>query len=450
MSLATSRVSELRAIGSQAGVMLTGQLAVMAFGVTDTVVAGRYAESALAALSVGTAVYISVYVSLMGIMQALLPVWAELHGSRRAGLVGPSVRQALYLCGITMVVGMLVLLSPGLLLDATGVPADLQMEVRRYLAVLAWALPPALLFRLFSTLNQSLGKPRLVSVLQIAALGLKIPLSIWFTFGGAGLAPQGAAGCAWATLVVNYALMGCALWLLRTQDFYRPYALWRAMEAPDGAQLGAFVRLGLPAGLALLVEVSSFTAMALFISRMGTTAAASHQIAANMAGILYMVPLALGIATSARTSYWLGAGQPALARRASWLGLGVAAGLGALMAGTLALLARPIAALYVDQPAVIAVASGLLIWVALYHLGDAVQAVSLFVLRSYRVTLSPLIIYCVFLWGLGLTGGYRWAFHGIGPLGRWDDPGAFWLASAVALALVAALFVALLAKVTRQ
>ena len=81
--LPPSRAAELRTIGSHAGVVLVGQLAVMAFGVTDTVVAGRYSETALAALAVGTAVYISVYVGLMGILQALLPVWAELHGSRR-------------------------------------------------------------------------------------------------------------------------------------------------------------------------------------------------------------------------------------------------------------------------------------------------------------------------------------------------------------------------------
>ena len=67
-----SRRAELTHISHHAGVVLVGQLAVMAFGVTDTVVAGRYSETALAALSVGTAVYISVYVGLMGIVQALL------------------------------------------------------------------------------------------------------------------------------------------------------------------------------------------------------------------------------------------------------------------------------------------------------------------------------------------------------------------------------------------
>ena len=135
----TSRFGDLVAIARHAGIVLVGQLAVMAFGVTDTVVASRHSEHALAALSVGTAVYISVYVGLMGMLQALLPVWAELHGGRRATEVGASVRQALYVCGATIVVGMAILLAPDPILKAADVPAALQGDVREYLQGLAWA-----------------------------------------------------------------------------------------------------------------------------------------------------------------------------------------------------------------------------------------------------------------------------------------------------------------------
>ena len=78
----------------------------LAFGITDTLVAGRFSEQALAALSVGAAVYISIFVALMGLLQAQLPVWAELNGAGRPLDVGRSVRQALYLSALTMVVGV--------------------------------------------------------------------------------------------------------------------------------------------------------------------------------------------------------------------------------------------------------------------------------------------------------------------------------------------------------
>ncbi len=422
----------------------------MAFGITDTIVAGHYSSAALAALSIGSSIFISVYVALMGVVQALMPIWAELHGAQRAPEVGRSVRQALYLCLLVMLLGMGLLLNPGPLLRWTEVPAALQLDVEGYLAVLAWALPPSMLFRMFSTLNQSLGRPQLVARLQLASLLLKLPLTLWFAFGGLGLPALGAQGCAWATLVVNYTLFGFALWLLRVQSMYRPYRIWQRLERPDVRQLLAFARLGVPAGLAIMVEVTSFTLMALFIARQGTLASASHQIAANLAAVLYMVPLAIGIATSARVSYWLGAGQPGQARAAVRTGFQLALSLAVLLSATLLLVRAPLAGAYASSASVAAAASGLLLWVAIFHLADAVQAVGVFVLRCYRVTVAPLLVYCALLWGLGLGGGSLLAYQGIGPWPAWHSPTAFWATACIALTLTALTMVLLLRRTLQR
>jgi multidrug resistance protein, MATE family len=443
-------VTELRMIARHAGTVLAGQLAVMAFGVTDTIVAGRYSQQALAALSVGAAVYISVFVALMGTLQALLPTWAELHGGQRHEDLGRSVRQGLYLGALAMLVGAAALLFPGPLLQWTEVPAQLQDEVRRYLSVLVLALPPALLFRMFSTLNQSLGKPLLVSWLQGASLLVKIPLTLWFAFGGLGLPAQGAVGCAWATVLVNYLFLGCAIWLLRTQDIYRPYGLWRRMERPDWRAIGEFARLGVPGGLTVMVEVTSFTLMALFIARQGTLATAAHQVAANLAAVVYMVPLSLSIATSARVSYWLGAGNPKRARAAIRTGFNLGMLLACVLAAALALGRWRIAAVYSGDPHVVAVAAGLLAWLSIYQVGDAAQVLCVFVLRSYRVAISPLVAYCVLLWGVGLAGGYAVAYLGLGPQALHHSPDAFWATSAVALGLLGFILPAILWRTVRE
>ena len=442
--------SDRRLIARHAATVLVGQLAVMAFGVTDTIVAGRYAEGALAALSVGSAIFISVYVSLMGGLQALLPIWAELHGGRRTAEVGRSVRQSLYLCAAAIALGMALLLFPAPLLRWTEVPAAMRDDVEAYLQVLAFALAPALLFRLFSTLSQSLGKPQLVTWLQLASLGLKLPLSIWFTFGGAGLPAMGLVGCGWATLVVNYAMLGAAIWLLRSDPFYTGYRFWQRIEPPDWRALRQFARLGVPAGLSVLVEVTSFTLMALFIARLGTAASAAHQIAANLTAVAYMMPLSLSIATSARVSFWLGAGDAALARRACARGFELTVLFALLFAGAMAALRWQLAAVYSANPAVIELGASLLLATALYHFADALQTLCVFVLRCYHVTVMPLVLYCALLWGMGLGGGYLLAYRGIGPWAAMASPLAFWLMAAGALALTAGLFVALLLATLRR
>ena len=443
-------MSEIKLIGRHAGSVLVGQLAVMAFGVADTVIAGRYSDGALAALSVGSAIYISVYVGLIGIVQALLPVWAELRGGDQHAAIGRSVRQSLYLCSFIVVAGMTALLLPGPLLKWAQVPQAMMVEVQGYLTVLAFAFAPALLFRLYSTLNQSLGKPMLVTSLQVAALLVKIPLSIWFVAGGGGIEPMGVIGCAWATLIVNYLLVALAIVMLRTQSMYEPLSLWRRLEKPHWPTIANFLRLGVPAGMAYLVEVTSFTLMAIFIARLGTVASASHQVAASMAAVLYMMPLSMAIACSARVSFWLGAGRPAEAQRVVALSLKLTALISIALAAILFVAKETVAEMYSTSPAIVSTASSLLGWVAVYHLADCIQAVCAFLLRCYRVAFAPLALYGIFLWGLGLYGGYVLTYEGLLGRAAIPSPSSFWIASSVALWLVAACFLLLLRKAVRQ
>ena len=443
-------MSELKVISQHAGSVLVGQLAVMAFGVADTVIAGRYSDSALAALSVGSALYISVYVGLIGVVQALLPIWAEMVGARKHQAVGRSLRQSLYLCGVLTALGMAALLMPGPLLAWALVPEALRGEVEQYLTVLAFAFAPSLLFRVYSTFTQALGRPLLVTWLQIAALLIKIPLSVWLVAGGAGVQPMGAVGCAWATLIVNYLLLGWAIVMLRMQVLYQPFQIWQPMERPDWRQIGSFARLGIPGGLAYLVEVTSFTLMALFIARLGTLASASHQIAASVAATLYMLPLSMAIASSARVSFWLGANRPDHAKRVILLALKLTALTAMGFAAIISIAGKYLASWYSNSPAIIPLASSLLVWVAMYHLADAIQAVCAFLLRCYRITIAPLALYGVLLWGLGLYGGYQLTYEGLAGMPATRSASSFWVASTIAISLVAVCLMGLLFYVVRN
>jgi MATE family multidrug resistance protein len=441
---------EARTIVRHAGTVLVGQLAVMAFGIADTVIAGRYDASALAALSVGSAIYISIYVALNGLMQALLPVWSELRGAGAKAALGQSVRQAVYLCLGASTLGSLALLLPDPWLQWTGVPEALQADVKAYLKILAIAVGPSLLFRMYATLNQSLGMPLWVTGLQIAALAIKIPLSIWFTLGGLGLEAQGVVGCAWATLLVNTWLMCMGLYFLRHQAVYADYKIWRPMEPIHWKTLGQFLRLGVPTGLTLMVEVTAFTMMALFISRQGVVAAASHQIATSLASLMYMVPLTLGIASSARVGFWLGAGKARNAEKAAHTGLQICLILAILCSGVLGIFREPLAHLFSANLEVAIAAASVLAWVAFYHLVDALQAVSAFILRCYRITLLPLAIYSLLLWGVGLGGAYLWAYEGWGSIMARPEVSTFWAASSFALLVVTAAFVSLVLWVAKH
>ena len=418
----------------------------MAFAVVDTVIAGRYAPQTLAALSIGTSIYISVYVGLQEVIQALLPIWARLHGSQDAAALGHSVRQSVYIALGCTVIGVLLLAGASAPIMALAhVPADIRPTVHGYLLVQSLILPLALLARIFNTFCQSIGQPRWITGLQVATLAIKAPLSLWFAFGGWGLPAMGLIGCALATLVAQLAQISCMGYWAATQSPFTPYALLKALPAPHAPTLRQFLALGVPSSVGVWVEVCAFTIMGLLVAPMGVTASGAQQIGANMAAVLFMWPLSLAIATSARISYWHGANNAVMAQSALRTGLGIAVGSALLTSCALWWLRQPIAMLYTQDARVLALATMILGVIAFYHLADALQVMGLFALRCFKVVQLPTIIYTLSLWGVGIGGGYVLAQQP-----QWQSPHTYWLTSASAMALVALLFLVVLRQAERR
>ena len=158
----------------------------------------------------------------------------------------------------------------------------------------------------------------------------------------------------------------------------------------------------------------------------------------------------MAIACSARVSFWLGAGKPELAKRVVLLGLKLTAAVSIALAVSLLTASSYVASLYSSNPAIITIAASLLGWVALYHLADSAQAVCAFLLRCYGVTVAPLLLYGVLLWGLGLYGGYQLTYQGIAGFAARPLPASFWTVSTLALGLVALGFLGLLWRAVSQ
>ena len=94
--------------------------------------------------------------------------------------------------------------------------------------------------------------------------------------------------------------------------------------------------------------------------------------------------------------------------------------------------------LYTADAAIAAAALPLVAWVALFHLGDALQTMAGFVLRAYRIATVTLVIYAAALWGVGLAGGYVLAFDLTGSVPpALQGARGFWVAATAGLCLAA-------------
>jgi len=435
--LTRRRGGDLRRIAALAWPVLVGQLAVVGFSTVDTLLIARASPLDLAALAVGASAYVTVFIGLMGVVLAIGPIVGRFHGAGEHARAGRQLHQAGWVALALSAIGATLLLAPEPFLALAQAPDEVEHRVRGYLAALSLALPAALLMQAYRGFNIAISRPKAVMALQVSGLLAKVPLSALLVFGwpAAGLPPMGVVGCGVATVIVMWLQVVVGVTVLRRDPFYRPYALGgRGLDRPDRQAIGAQLRLGVPMGLAILVEVSGFSLMAMFISRLGVTAAAGHQIAANLAAMLFMMPLALSNATMTLVSQRIGARDADDARRLGWHGLELVTVVSLVMAAAVWLGRGPIARLYTADAAVLAVAVPLLAWVALFHVGDAIQALCSFVLRALHIATAPMLIYAGALWGLGLGGGWWLVFVGweAAPA-AWRGPQGYWVAAAAGL-----------------
>ena len=422
--------------------ILIAQLASIGMMVVDTAVLGHVSSLDLAAVAIGGGIHISVVFALVGVLQAVAPVVAHLHGARRDDEVANVLQQGFWLAILLAVPGIVFLTHPGPVLGLSSMDVAVEAKVRVYLGTLAWSLPASLFYRTFYAFCNALGKPRALMGIGLSSLAVHAVLAWGLALQGWLGEPLGVAGCALSNVLVAWlACASGALYLAKGPlgARYRPFANW---SPPRWQTWRELLRLGVPMGLSNLVEITSFTLISLFVASLGATVVAGHRIVANLSALIYMLPLSLAIATMAALGQAVGARDAARAAVTVKAGLLLAAGASSLVGLMLWLAAGPIVAAYTNDTSVREVAIGLVGFVALYQFFDALQTVAGHCLRAYRVTFVPMLVQTFCFWGVGLLGGawlcYRWS-PAMGVAG-------FWLASVISLVFAAALLLPLLHK----
>jgi MATE family multidrug resistance protein len=191
--------------------------------------------------------------------------------------------------------------------------------------------------------------------------------------------------------------------------------------------------------------------MALFLARLGATVSGAQQVVSNLAGLLFMLPLSLGIGTQVLISQALGARLPGKARSIAGDGMRLTIGCASAVCLAVWLFRDTIVGLYTSDPAVALIAFELFPILIVFHWFDAVQCSATQSLRGYRQTLVPMLIYAFALWGIGLGVGYLLALTAWPTVWSTLPLGAagFWWAQAASLAVAAGALCWELARISR-
>jgi len=418
-------LTEARQLLALAIPVIFAQVAQTAMGFVDTVMAGDVSATDMAAVAVGTSIWLPAILFGHGLLLSLTPVVAQYNGSGRRDRIAFQVRQGYWLAAFSSLLIMIVLYNAGYVIRSMqNIDPVMADKAVGYLHALLWGAPGYLFFQTARNQCEGLAKTKPGMVMGFLGLLVNIPVNYVFIYGHLGMPALGGVGCGVATASVYWVMfIAMKMWVARAASM-RDIHLPERFSPPDRKTLYRLFTLGLPVALALFFEVTLFAVVALLVSPMGIVQVAGHQIALNFSSLMFVLPLSLGAATTIRVGFRLGQGSTEGARVAAWTGQGVGMSLSLLTALFTIVFREHIALLYNQNPAVVALASQLMLLAAVYQFSDSVQVIGSGILRGYKDTRAIFFITFIAYWVLGLPSGYilaltDWVVAPMGPAGFW-------------------------------
>lgn len=445
-----------------AGPLIGGQLAYLGMNVIDTVMAGHLSATTLAAVALGSSLWSALNLFLIGVLLAVPSFVSQYEGEAdlerpeadlerpeaARGRITPFLHQSGWIA-LGLALGAVVLAwlaEPVLWL--MEVEAGLIPIVTGYLRALSWGIPGWVLYLLLRFLSEGLGASRPTLYFGLLGLPVNALANAVLMYGWGPVPALGAVGCGHATSLVWWLQgLGVVVYVLR-HPRYRSLELFRRPSPPRWGQLREILAVGVPIGVAIFLEGSLFTVVALIMGSLGTLTMAGHQVALNFAALTFMVPLGLSMAVTVRVGNAVGRRDTDGVLAAGLAGLGLALGTQSVSALVMLGFPRIIADVYTDDPRVIGVAVNLLFLAAVFQLSDGLQVAAAGALRGLKDTRLPMILTAVAYWVVGLPVGWWLAFRGVPgspPLGA---PG-LWIGLIAGLTVAAVLLVGRFLAVAR-
>ncbi|MCU0657128.1 MAG: MATE family efflux transporter [Polyangiaceae bacterium] len=404
------------------------QVALMTMGLVDAALVGRVSATELAAVSMGNSMAFAMICPAMGVTMAVEPLASQAVGAGEPMRAWTSFRAGVLACLWLSVPTMALVAGSALVLGPAGVDGAVVPSAQRFIWARLPGVPMWLLFMAAKAYLEARGVTRPLYLWGWIANVLNFLICAVLVFGdGAlkriglpalGLPALGSLGAGLATSFSNTVLAAAALG-----------AAWGCR--PEGATLlgereelremsRKLLRVGVPIGFQILTEVGVFSAVSVLVGRLGAVPTAAHQIALGLASFTFMGVLGMSGATSVRVGRAIGAGEAGGPRRAGIVGVGLGAAYMACCGVVFLLAPGPLARLFSEDPAVLAVAENLIRVAAAFQIFDGIQGVSSGALRGAADTRFASWVNVLCHWGVGLPMAVLFGLvGGRGVVGLW-------------------------------
>jgi MATE family multidrug resistance protein len=427
---------EFRALLTLAIPVVLSELGWMTMTIVDLIMVGRLGPDAIGAVGLGNAIYYAPSLFGIGVLLGLDTLVSQSWGAGRFDDCHRSLAQAIYIAMAFTPVLMLAMLAAERIFTGRGVDPTVASLTRSYVSILNWGTFPLLIYGGFRRYLQGVARVRPVTFALISANLVNLVFNWIFIYGHFGFPALGVAGSALSTVFARIYMAAVLVYAAWAHENGRGHPLFARWPRPDWIRIRALLQLGLPAASQVVLEVAAFGAATVMASHLTPIALATHEIVLSCAAYTYMVPLGISAAAAVAVGHAIGAGNPARARRAGLLAIGLGAGFMALMAVLFLVVPAPIIHIWTRDASVVALGAHILAIVAGFQIFDGIQTVSTGALRGLGETRFPMLMNFAGYWILGLPFGALLCFRM-----HWGLSG-LWTGLTVSLILIALVLIA--------
>ncbi len=391
-------------------VMLTqvGQVSVNLF---DNIIVGKLlGADALASVSLGNAVFFSMFVLALGFSFAIPPLVSEAHSQNDHKTIN-SVFSHGFMINMSVGVLLMLLLFLGLpLLYKSGQPEKIIPDTVDFLWIMAISIIPFMAFQTLREVSEGLSYTIGVTKATIIANVINIILNYVFIKGLWIFPEMGVKGSAVASLIARIFMVAFLYYVLlkekKTRQYIKDFTL--KIEVFSKKMFEKMIRLGFPTALQMFFEVTAFAGAAFICGLISSHDIASHQIALSMASFTFNLCIGFSVASTVMIGRKLGEQNFVELRKVGINNLKIAF-LFMCLCGIIFILGRNILPTFFTKPEeveVIMLASKLMIIAALFQLSDGIQVTALGMLRGLQDVKIPSIITFIAYWLITIPLGY--------------------------------------------
>ncbi|MDW0113729.1 MATE family efflux transporter [Sporosarcina saromensis] len=401
--------------------ILITQVALYMMTFFDILMTGRYNTEDLAGVTIGSSFWVPVYTGLSGILMGLTPMIAHYIGAGKKHETRPSVQQGLYVSLVlSIVVFTLVLVAIIPAIQNMPLEAPVKVVAGHYLQGMSIGLIPLFAYTVLRSFFDALGATRVSMFIILLSAPINIALNYLLIFGNFGFPELGGAGAGYASGITYWIVLSIAALIAWKRKPFQSYQLFKGWQRVSFAKCLEIIKIGVPIGLSIFVEISIFSVVTLLMSGYTTETISAHQIALNFTSLLYMIPLSISMGATILVGQAVGARKMKTAKQYSFLAVGLAVLFSFISIVILLVFRQPIASLYTTDQTIIELAVHFFVFAAFFQLSDAIQAPIQGSLRGYKDVNMTFIMAIISFWGIGLPVGYFTAMYTeLGPFGYW-------------------------------